>query len=184
LKDKLKGYTIKKAFIYKQYLYIITQDNEAKEIILEKNSTGFETEIFDLSYRLYKNLIVEGIYKEDKKIYLSVKGDLKDIIALEVPIYYDTLSGLLLDITNNYIIKKELQPLSIDIHGDFLGLTQQEKDIIKKFGFYVYSHTLYYGNHEVKVRSNSFLIDRTIKVIRDEKFEERLKKAIIKLGLS
>jgi len=181
LKNLLNGYIIKKAFIYKKCLYIITKDNQAKKIYLTKDKNNLKYE--DIQHNLWKNLIINNIRSRDTKILIEVIGNLKDILALNVPIYInDIFDDILLDITNSPLLK-EIKQISIDINKSYLRirLSNEEIEIFKKLDFYCVDRLLYYKQYLANIYKKYIKIGG-IQVNR-KNIEENLKKTIIKLSI-
>jgi hypothetical protein len=186
IKAKLDKYKIRKAFLDENYIYIITQDSKAMEFYIETDVQGyFIIHDYDVSHRLYKDVIIKDIFGYEDRISVIVKGMIKDILALGVPIC--TVFGqLAIDITDNQELIKVMQSKSVDFGSEKYRLTETENKLLKENGFWIYNDRITYKGNRVKVDEHSIVIvldNRTVRISRERNFESKFKKAIIDISI-
>jgi hypothetical protein len=187
IKAVLDKYKIRKAFLDENYIYIITQDSKAMEFSIEEDSQGhLIIRDLDVSQRLYKDIIIKDILRYNNRIYVVVKGMIKDILALRVPLCVVAFGQLALDITNNQELIDIMQNKSVDLRSESYKLTETEKKLLKENGFWIYDDGIKYKGNRIRIKESSFIIEldnKKVRIPRGKDFENKFKKAIIDMSI-
>jgi len=187
IRAKLDKYKIRKAFLEENSIYIITQDSKAMEFYIETDVQGyFVIHEYDVSRRLYKDVIIKDILRYGDNICVIVKGMIKDILALGAPICIAAVGQLAIDITNNQELIKDMQSRSVEYGSERYRLTETEKKLLIENGFWIYNDGMIYKGNRVRVDEHSIVIvldNKTIRISREKNFESNFKKAIIDLSI-
>jgi len=187
IKAKLDKYKIRKAFLEENSIYIITQDSKAMEFSIETDVQGyFIIRDYEVSHFLYKDVIIKDILRHDGHICVIVKGMIKDILALGIPLCTVAFGQLALDITDNQELIGVMQNRSVDLGSEKYNLTETEKKLLKENGFWIYNDGIKYKDNRIRITDSSFIIvldNRTVRIPRGKDFESKFKKAIIDISI-
>jgi len=175
IRKELK-FSIRKAFLFKSNLYVITDEDK---VYLNKLDLGV-LEFNELKvYPLWRDLLIVGVNRINSRICVDVKGSIEDVKKFNSISLVDDL--IRIDITENEQFKKEVN----DIKFEHLKKRDPDKtkvlNILKNLGCF-YTQTGYIiGKHSFDIINNyvqDFYTNKRFKI--SDSLEDRLKKFLLK----